>query len=219
MNHFPSYYHIFNRGVEKRKIFSDFKDYKRFVISLKQFNNFNRLKLRDKSGISPPISSTGVFTPVEPVEEVDDDKLVEIVAYCLNPNHYHLLLKEITENGVSKFIQKLITGYTGYFNKKNERTGALFQGKHKKLEITSNAQLLYLSAYINANHYVHKIKDFEDWEFSSLWDYIGKRDGRLCFKDDILGQFNGNKKDYRDFCKRTCDDIKGRRDFEKFLLE
>ena len=221
MDFFPNYYHIFNRGVEKRNIFGDYFDFKRFIVGMKEFNDSSSVRLRERLEVSPGPTwvSTQVGPGETPGENLGEEKLVEIVVYCLNSNHYHLLLKETSKNGVARFIQKLITGYTGYFNKKYERTGALFQGKHKKVKITSNAQLLYLSAYINANHYVHKIKEFEDWEFSSLSDYVGKRRGTLCSKKDVLEQFEGNEKDYEKFCKKTCDDIKERRVFAKYLLE
>jgi putative transposase len=142
MNYFPVYYHIYNRGVEKRDIFCNKSDYKRFIVGLREFNSLNSISLRDQLEF-PSRSSTSVDTEVELREE----KLVEIVAYCLNPNHYHLIVKEVVENGVAKFIQKLGTGYTNYFNKKYDRTGSLFQGRYKKVEIKENSRLLYLSAY------------------------------------------------------------------------
>ncbi len=219
MEFFGEYYHIFNRGVEKRKIFCSHRDFKRFIVSLREFNNYDLGSLRDRLDLKSSLGSTQGEKDSPWVEPKEDEKLVEIVAYCLNPNHYHLIVKEVCDQGVSKFIHRLATGYTGYFNKKYERTGALFQGRHKKVEITSNAQLLYLSAYVNANYYIHKIEKFGKWEYSSLLDYIGNRKGNLCFKSDILEQFAGNKKDYEIFCKKTCDDIKERRDFAQFLLE
>jgi REP element-mobilizing transposase RayT len=208
MNFYPNYQHVFNRGVEKRKVFCDVKDYERFILGLKEFNNKNSaVELREI------IDNPGSRTSGE------EDKLVEVVAYCLNPNHYHLLLKEVAENGIAKFIQKLATGYTNYFNKKYERSGVLFQGKYKRVDIKSNPQLLYLSAYINSNYCIHNIEKFGKWKYSSLSEYIKNQKRSFCFKADILGQFNGNREDYLKFCKKNCDDIKEKRKFIKYLLE
>jgi len=77
--------------------------------------------------------------------------LVEIIVYCLNPNHYHIILRQVSEGGVSKFMLKLSSGYSSYFNKKNKRSGSLFQGRFKAVHIDSNEYLLYLSAYVNKN--------------------------------------------------------------------
>ncbi len=207
-------YHIFNRGVEKRKVFCDKYDYKRFIDSMKEFNNHEVGSLRDR--LDSKFSTGPTSALVQPVEE---EKLVEIVAYCLNANHYHLILKEVSEDGIAKFIQKIATGYTRYFNEKYKRTGGLFQGRYKRVEVESNPQLLYLSAYVNGNHYIHKIKELESWEFSSLPEYLKNKKNGFCFKNDILGQFNNSGEDYLKFCKKNCDDIKEKRAFSKFLLE
>ena len=83
--------------------------------------------------------------------ELPFSALVEIVAYCLNPNHYHLIVKQISEKGIERFMQKIGTGYTNYFNKRYERSGALFQGKFKSIHIDSNEYLLHLSVYVFEN--------------------------------------------------------------------
>jgi len=77
------------------------------------------------------------------------DKLVDVVCYCLNSNHYHMILKQKSNDGIKKFMHKLGTSYTMYFNKKLKRSGSLFQGKFKSIHIDSNEYLLYLSAYVN----------------------------------------------------------------------
>lgn len=132
---------------------------------------------------------------------VSADPLVEIIAYCLNPNHYHLILKQVSERGIEKFMHKVSTGYTNYFNKKNERSGSLFQGPFKAIHVDSNEYLLYLSAYVNRNHFIHSYEDkgaklpngslapLDGWKYCSAPDYLGKRSGTLCNKDVVLGQF------------------------------
>jgi putative transposase len=125
---------------------------------------------------------------------------VEVVCYCLLPNHFHFILQQRTENGISDFMRKLSTGYTKYFNKKNERSGHLFQGAFKAVAVETDEQLLYLSGYINGNVEIHKIGKAEDWEWGSYKDYIGKRNGATCNKKIILDEFK-HIKDYQEYVK------------------
>lgn len=138
------YYHIYNRGVDKRIIFEKHNDYERFINLLFACNGSNNLNLRDDTSI-PKGLTFGMF-------EFDRGKpLVAIGAYCLMPNHFHLILKETKENGISKFMQKLSTAYTMYFNQKNERSGALFQGTFKSEWLDTDMYLRYLFSYIHLN--------------------------------------------------------------------
>ena len=142
------YYHIYNRGVDKRDVFCDDKDYLRFLRSMREFNQikpigslYRQNQLRRKE--------------VEPLRFVATNRsgstspkiLVEFICFCLNKNHYHFLIKQKQENGVMNFMHKLSTGYTRYFNIKYKRTGALFQGKYKSVPIKSDSQLLYICVY------------------------------------------------------------------------
>ena len=179
------YYHIFNRGVEKRRIFYKRADYERFIKSLIIFNT-------DKpSWKASDMEKTGVIP-------TDDEQLVSLIAYCVNPNHFHLILKEKTKGGISTFMKKVCTGYAMYFNKKNERSGILFQGRFKSIHISSNDLLLYVSAYVNCNSEVHGIEKAEKYPWCSFSEYMGSQED-ICQKDDILKQFR-NPKDYKDFC-------------------
>jgi len=211
MDYYPNYYHVFNRGVEKRKIFCNASDYERFILGLKEFNNIDSAvelrHIKEANG-----KSYGSRTSV-------NERLVEVVAYCLNPNHYHLILKEEIEGGTAKFIQKLATGYTNYFNKKYKRSGVLFQGQYKRVEIKNNPQLLYLSAYVNGNYYIHGIEKFGKWKYSSLPEYSRSAKSDFCYKDDVIKQLGNAGNDYNQFCKRNCDDVRARRNFAELLLE
>jgi putative transposase len=129
-------YHIYNRGVDKRNIFLNQRDYERFADSLIVFNNNVNLNGRN-------FYDRESFRCEKP--------LVNIIAYCLMPNHFHLLLEQRTDNGITKFLQKMTTSYTMFFNKKNSRTGALVQGVFKRSHIKSNEHLLEMSKYIHAN--------------------------------------------------------------------
>ncbi len=138
------YYHIYSRGVEKRKIFLNIKDYDRFMALLYitnqdvsfRMDNFLRNKQNDLSII---------FT------EKREKTLVSILGYCLMPNHFHLILHEHTEGGLSKFMKKLLTAYSMYFNTKYERSGSLFTHPFKSEHIGNESQFMYIFSYVHLN--------------------------------------------------------------------
>ena len=198
------FYHIYNRGVEKRDIFSCLSDYRRFVSSLKLFNtDIPAWLVADELSRGP--TSTG-------------EPLVNIIAYCLNENHYHLILEQRVENGITSFMRKLGTGYTLYFNKRYERSGFLFQGKFKSVHVASNEYLLYLSAYVNCNSEIHGIAKAQDYKWCSFPDYLGKSGSLALKKDVILKQFSdaGN---YADFAICNAMVMKNKKDMLKLALE
>lgn len=197
------YYHIYNRGVEKIDVFHGERDYRRFLKSLAEFNTHEPAYKIDRA------NRKGLNIYKKPY--------IEIVAYCLNPNHFHLLLKQVAESGISEFMRKLGTGYTMYFNKKYERAGALFQGKFKFTHIENNAQLLYVSAYVNCNSEIHGIEKAEKYRWCSFREYLS-REKILCNKKIILSQFE-NAEEYKNFCKENASAIKERREFENLSLE
>jgi REP element-mobilizing transposase RayT len=142
------------------------------------------------------------------------DGLVHIIAYCLNPNHFHLILEQVSERGIEKFMQRFGTGYTKYFNNRHERSGALFQGRFKAVHIDSNAQLLHLSVYVNLNFRVHQYPESALLHIRSSWDEY--TDGRisnqrnLCHKEKVLGQFR-NTQEYELFANQTLPAIRERK--------
>lgn len=198
------YYHIFNRGVEKRKIFNNKKDYSRFCDSMIFLNTENPSKM-----------SFDKFNNNE--RPSDNERLVDIVAYCLNSNHFHFILKENKEYGIATFIKKICTSHAMYFNKKYERSGFLFQGRFKSVHIDSNDLLLYLSAYVNCNSQVHKIEDAEKYVWCSFPEYL-EGIGIGCQKDVILDQFK-KPSDYKAFCLEKVRGMIDKKDNEKLYLE
>ncbi len=136
-----SFQHVYNRGTDKRDIFLADSDYKLFLRYLYLLND------REVESPSRLIASQGE----EPKKEVDHKPLVAIVAYCLMSNHFHLLLHEIYEGGISKFMQRLGTAYTMFFNEKYQRSGTLFQGVFKSKLITDEEYLLKIIDYIHLN--------------------------------------------------------------------
>ena len=208
------YYHIFNRGVDGRIIFMNENDYFNFLLRLSSLNT--NLSFEERKGQKKELSSFSM----------DSFEFVEIVTYCLMPNHYHLLLRQKVDNGVSHFMHKIGTGYTNGLNKKYKRSGSLFQGSFKAVEIKTDAQLQYVSAYINGNPEIHGIKKAEEWVYSSCRDYLGKRNGVLAKKDIILKDFEDNNdyKKYMDEVIKNSKEIKDikkdiKDNMEKYLME
>ena len=205
------FYHIYNRGVDKREVFLDKWDYVRFLKSLREFNNDSiyeqRVYARNRElmGLSPEASG---LSP-----------LVEFITYCLNPNHFHFLLKQLRDNGIRIFMHKLGTGYTCYFNQKYNRSGSLFQGPFKAIHIKSDSYLLWLSGYINGNAEIHRIAKAENWIWGSYLDYTGKRRGMLCNKNIILSQFE-TIEEYRDLVNIIIkESSQGKEELKKYLPE
>ena len=199
------YYHIYNRGVEKRDIFSEPKDWRRFHRMLYVAN-----------GTKPVVYKTIQGYPLDKIER--GEQLVAIGAYCLMPNHFHLLVKEISEGGISKFMEKLGTGYSMYFNKKYKRTGFLFQGNFKAEHVDSDEYLKYLFAYIHLNPVklieptwketgIREKKKAEEYLgrylHSSYSDYMGKdrEEKMILTKKEFPGYFT----DPRDFSEYISD--------------
>lgn len=201
------FYHIYNRGVDKRDVFFDAYDVERFMQSLEEFNTTEPIgsiyehSFKKQKSLGPPMS-----------------KLVEIVCYCINPNHYHFILKQISDNGISRLMQRL-GGYTKYVNEKYERSGALFQGGFKAIHINSNEYLLHLSAYVNLNDRVHQLGHPMSKLVASSWgEYINNHQAQaFCKKDIILGQFNDDINAYKIFAEETIEGIIKRRMEDKKL--
>jgi len=213
------FYHVYNRGVDKRIVFSDQDDVDRFFQSMNEFNVVEPIgSIYENSFLK---SQLGSETP-----KFKKKKLVNIIAYCLNPNHFHFILEQVEEGGISNFMKRLGGGYTNYYNEKKKRSGSLFQGVFKATHIDSNEYLLYVSAYVNLNDRVHQlgsetpklVKSKTSW--SEYVDPASKE--FFCKKDIILGQFK-NKEGYKKFAKDALESITARkselREMEWCLIE
>lgn len=132
------YYHVYNRGTNKSIIFNNDADRNRFVKLLFICNSAKPVVFKSIQGL--------------PLDKIDrGETLVDIGAYCLMPNHFHLLLREKVDKGISVFLSKLLTSYSMYFNKKNDRTGVVFEGPFKSTYVDTDQYLKYLFAYIHLN--------------------------------------------------------------------
>ncbi|MBI3261279.1 transposase [Candidatus Berkelbacteria bacterium] len=187
-------YHVFNRGVEKRTIFENRQEYLRFLLLLQFYqrihrHQFSRLTHRARLDV---------------IHKQEGIPRVEIICYCLMPNHFHLLIKQLTDNGVSHFLKTVSDGYAKYFNKVHQRVGPLFQGKFKAVRIEDGSQLLHVSRYIHLNPFVSSLtKTPGEYPWSSYREYVGDMVG-FCSKGIVLDQFKSISK-YRQFVENHAD--------------
>ena len=142
------FYHLYNRGNSKQVIFHDDQDYRYFMNLLSIMNTESRFKTRFGR------------TSVE-----GEENIISIGAYCLMPNHFHILVKQEKDGGIKLFMQKLSTAYVMYYNKKYKRTGALFEGRFKSKHAGEDRYLKYLFSYIHLNPL--KILD-QNWKNSPI---------------------------------------------------
>lgn len=163
------FYHLYNRGVEKRKIFLDEQDYKVFLKCLKLYlDPFQELPPRKVT-----IGDYSFQAPAKPLKNYHGQ--IELLSYCLMPNHFHLLIKQKAKNSMELFMRSLATKYSTYFNKRYDRVGSLFQGPYKAVLVENDNYLLHLSRYIHLNP-VKPVKDSPlHMSYSSYADYLQKR--------------------------------------------
>ncbi len=190
------YYHVFNRGVDKRIIFNT-KEQQEFF--------FNRMKLLNTTDSRKYIANKRSRYKDKTII-ASGDQLVSIVAYCLLPNHYHLLLRQEIDNGISQFMQRLGTSYTMYFNQQEKRSGSLFQGKFKAKHLSGDFALPVVSAYVNLNYKHHKINPNLHLVKSSINEYIQPALGKNICNEEIIQSIiaeTGSLADYKMFIKKA----------------
>lgn len=176
------YYHVYNRGVDKRVIFQRFGHYLRFLTTIRS------------------ILKTGSATPRLTYNQgLALKSKVDILAYCLMPNHYHFLIKQTQDQGITEFMHKLNTSYTMYFNLNNKRTGRLFEYTFKAKTIESDDLLLHVSRYIHLNPVITKLVELpQEWRWSSFHDYFDIEAKPLCQTGQILSFFS-SPENYKKF--------------------
>ncbi|MBI2588985.1 transposase [Candidatus Saccharibacteria bacterium] len=185
-----AFYHVYNRGLDKQLIFIDNTDYSVFLSLFKRY-----------------LANETVKDPSRRTYEKLANE-VELLAYCLIPNHFHLLIYQIDSMGMPKLVQRVLTSYSMYFNKKYKRTGPLFQDTYRASQISSDEYLQHVSRYIHLNP-----KNWRHWDFSSLRYYQGSQKADWINVSRVLRIFRNNKEylefvaDYEDY-KRSIDEIK-----------
>ena len=180
------YYHVYNRGTEKRIIFLDDADRNRFIQNIIAANH-----------------------------STSDEHRIDIICFCLMPNHYHLIVRQHSDNGISKFMASLGNGYTKYFNTKYERFGRLFESKFKDRHIHADDYLLNLSAYIH-NNPMELTEINGDWNklyeypWSSLRHYLNQEILGFIHEKPIMDHFS-DENDYRAYVKNQYETFQRKR--------
>ncbi|MDP2874431.1 MAG: transposase [bacterium] len=204
-------YHVINRGNASEKIFRDERDFQRFIETLIyyqcavppfKFSLLKKLPFSEKAKIFREIREGRDF-------------IVEILAYCLMSNHYHLILRQRLESGVYNFARLTANSYAHYFNLKNQRRGSLFESRFKALRVHNEFQLLHLSRYVHLNplsaSLVDSYENLLKYQYSSLTEYLGRGKEAICERGTILSQFKSGK-DYESF-------VRDRADYQRSLEE
>lgn len=195
------YYHIYNRGVDKRKIFQDEKDYAVFLRFLKEY-------------LLPPdhpdlVALHEINTRRFPINCSDD---IDLLAYCLMPNHFHLFVRQKTPEGLKSFMKALATNYVMYFNHKYKREGPLFQGRYKGVLVENDSYLLHITRYIHSNpkELLTRARPLQEYQYSSYGNYLGLKRSDWVKPDEILELFGEQKKEmgssYKEFIEEKNED-------------
>lgn len=202
-------YHILNRGVAQTPIFLKTREYQRFLDLLDfyryerpplSFSHYSRLSSEEKNKFIKALR--------------EKEKLVEIFAYCLMPNHFHLLLQQLQNDGILKVLSNLQDSYVRFFNLRNERKGPLFESVFKAIGIETDEQLLHVSRYIHLNpstSYLTTIQNLSVYPWSSFPEYLEKR-LPIITSAEIIITLAGGKKQYEKF---VFDQAEYQRDLEK----
>lgn len=219
-----TYYHIYNRGVERRIIFEDDKDYLAFLGCLK-------LYLTPPKPIDRRINITlqgetlsdtkTIYAPSR--QPNNHQKTIELVAYCLMPNHFHLLLRSIERDSMPRFMRSLATRYSMHFNKKYERVGSLFQGTYKAVMIENENQFIWVSKYIHRNplslaSYKEKPCKLADYPYSSYNNYLGIIHQAWLHPENILVNFSKTnpRQTYQNFVEEP---LANKKEYSHFTLD
>jgi putative transposase len=210
-------FHALSRGVDKRKIFLDKQDYFRFIHNLFELNN------QEVVGTTYRFfkKSYDIASRIDRKSREPRKLLVDILAFCLMPNHYHLLLIPRIEKGISRFMKKLNMAYAKYFNIRYKRKGTLFEGRYKSVLVETEAHFIHLPYYIHLNpldlkvpewrnseikDYQEALKFLESYRWSSYLDYIGKKNFPSVTNRELLTEFYGGYDDYQNSIKRWLEE-------------
>ncbi len=209
-------YHVYNRGINKQPTFTTKKEYQRAILAIE----FYRVS-------SPPIRLSK-FLELEQDKQKEitkitnqAEKLVDIICFCLMPNHFHFLLKQKMEDGISKFIGNFQNSYTRYHNTRNERDGSLFLDQFKAKRIETDEQFIHVSRYIHLNPYtnfiVRTVGELEKYPWSSFSNYLTGNDGFL--EPNLVLDMFGSREKYKHFVFDQADYQRKLKLIEHLILE
>lgn len=189
-------YHLFNRGVDRRSIFFTPRDYERFI-ALIEYYRFHHVHKSYSHYLALSLEERSLFRQTLNQKPM----AIDILAYCLMPNHFHILVKQKADGGIHTFLSNIANGFAKYINTKRKRVGPLYQGPFKAVLVETDEQLFHLSRYIHLNPVVSSIvstKELATYPWSSLPDYIGSTEQSFVERGLILSHFK-NMQAYKDF--------------------
>ena len=209
-------YHVYNRGIDRRPTFTSKREYQRGVETLifyrhtrlpLRLSQYLQLSLDDRENALNRLQNSSV--------------LVRVISYCLMPNHFHLLLKQVEDKGISKFLSNFQNSYTRYFNTRHRRDGSLFLDQFKAVRIETDEQLLHVSRYIHLNPYasyvVKSLEELEMYEYSSLSDYLEAGEGWV--NKEIVLNFYRERSRYKEFVFNQADYQRKLKKIEHLMIE
>ena len=206
------YYHIYNRGVDKRDVFMNKNDLNRFILCIKEFN------------IAEPIGN--LIDHLKNKTDLDRLKnegkpLISIVCYCINPNHFHFIVKQEIDGGISEFFKRLLCAYTVYFNKTHNRCGSLFQGRFKSKMLKNNDYFLKIRPYVNVNYLIHDIPPEKSHLVLSSCQEYDALNFNLVSKQEAINllEFYGSNKNFKNECLKVVCMVREERGKDTSLFE
>ena len=210
-------YHVLNRGNASVPIFRDKRDYQRFMDTFLYYQHKD-VPIRFSQLLN--LNKVERETLLSNVKK--KPKQIAIIVFCLMPNHFHFLLKQLEAEGIYNFIRQFINSYSHYFNLRHKRKGSLFEGRFRAVRVETEEQLLHLSRYIHLNPYssllVRDLKQLSTYPYSSSMEFLDTIDEGICQKDDILSYFP-EKGDYREFVFDRADYQRSLEEIKHKLLE
>ncbi|MBI2595464.1 transposase [Candidatus Daviesbacteria bacterium] len=189
-------YHVFNRGLDRRPTFTNKWEFDR-AKKLVKFYRHKDIPIRFSKLIQQPEDIRNKI-----LEDLyKSDRLVDILSFCLMPNHFHFLLKQNVDKGIATFVANFTNAYTKYFNTRNTRIGPLFQGIFKAVLVENDEQLVHVSRYIHLNPVVSSIietDELKNYPWSSYPEYLSQSDDEIAGKALVLNMFK-SPKEYQKF--------------------
>ncbi len=206
------YFHVFNRSTEGITMFCDKEDVERFLLLVGILNSHKRIGTISKLIVRRKIEETLLDLENEP-------PLVEVCAYSILNNHFHFVLKQISDEGISLFMNKVCGSYSQYFNRKYSRFGTLLQGRFKYIPLENDALVIKMASYVNRNHEVHGVE--ERLSFASGHDLVmrQKNDDRTFKLHKNIRNFFDSLERYQEISQSTVEDIRKQRQKDKDLFE
>ena len=212
-------YHVMNKSIEGFKIFNRSADYERMTHLMWYFTLIHPpAKFSYFLEHDPLIKTEGVLARIADYVQ-EGRQQVQIIAYCIMPTHFHIIVKQLRDNGISEFLRKSLNGYARYFNVSHRREGTLWMSRFKSVRVENDEQLLHLTRYVHLNPYsAGLIQHIQDWNYSSFREYVEPENMQhyICDYTDLV---DFTRKKYFKFCSDQSDYQRSLAIIKKAILE